>query len=328
MKWINCKDAPPKIDSIVRRIGYTDTMTSGNFKDNIKKERINASDYQWLDESPDRLPNTADALIEGSLEQGVEDLHDQVRAHIRKDKLYDWSEAMTDNEMTYLENLLLTFNPLCPPGSIGYEEQARHIAKYRGANSSQHSGDAVVVLDWLLKQSDLDILIMNDGCFYYESDNDGDQPLKPEDIVKMYLKENPQSTPTPPDYIEVIEDHKRLVRELDEIINGKSGMAKQASLCDLVAQLKKEYRPTPPGIVDKLRESIPRFHELQAESTDVWNECCDTLATLLSEGEKGEKKENLKGEAKFDEKTGNATYPDKVHWGEMKKGWEGLDDNK
>ena len=39
-------------------------------------------------------------------------------------------------------------------------------------------------------------------------------------------------------YKEVFDDHRRLVRELDEAMNGKDGMAKQASLCDLVSQIK------------------------------------------------------------------------------------------
>lgn len=38
----------------------------------------------------------------------------------------------------------------------------------------------------------------------------------------------------------VIADHDRLVRELDVFLNGKDGAAKQASLCDLVAQAKKK----------------------------------------------------------------------------------------
>jgi hypothetical protein len=42
------------------------------------------------------------------------------------------------------------------------------------------------------------------------------------------------------DYEEVIEDHKRLVRELDLIVNKKKA-AKQASLCDLVSQLRDEW---------------------------------------------------------------------------------------
>lgn len=44
------------------------------------------------------------------------------------------------------------------------------------------------------------------------------------------------------DYKEVFEDHKRLVRELDVIINGENA-AKQASLCDIVGQMAKEYVP-------------------------------------------------------------------------------------
>ena len=39
------------------------------------------------------------------------------------------------------------------------------------------------------------------------------------------------------DYKEVFDDHKRLVRELDVLINGRHGAAKQASLCDIVGQL-------------------------------------------------------------------------------------------
>lgn len=46
--------------------------------------------------------------------------------------------------------------------------------------------------------------------------------------------------PTPltvADYEEVLTDHRRLVREIDVIINGEDGAAKQASLCDLVGQI-------------------------------------------------------------------------------------------
>ena len=48
-----------------------------------------------------------------------------------------------------------------------------------------------------------------------------------------------RNAPGRADYEEVLEDHKRLVREIDEIINGKEGMAKQASLCDLIPQIEK-----------------------------------------------------------------------------------------
>lgn len=49
---------------------------------------------------------------------------------------------------------------------------------------------------------------------------------------------------------EVQEDHQRLVRELDKIWNGENA-AKQASLCDLEAQLAKE--------VPALRAKVERF---------------------------------------------------------------------
>ena len=42
-------------------------------------------------------------------------------------------------------------------------------------------------------------------------------------------------------------DHQRLVRELDVLLNGEAGAAKQASLCDLVAQVAKD------GVVAKAR---------------------------------------------------------------------------
>jgi hypothetical protein len=40
------------------------------------------------------------------------------------------------------------------------------------------------------------------------------------------------------DYQEVLDDHKRLVRELDVLLNGEAGAAKQASLSDIVRQVK------------------------------------------------------------------------------------------
>lgn len=39
-------------------------------------------------------------------------------------------------------------------------------------------------------------------------------------------------------YREMHADHKRLVRELDVALNGEDGAAKQASLCDVVGQVK------------------------------------------------------------------------------------------
>lgn len=38
----------------------------------------------------------------------------------------------------------------------------------------------------------------------------------------------------------VLQDHQRLVRELDVLLNGEEGAAQQASLCDIVAQVRKQ----------------------------------------------------------------------------------------
>jgi hypothetical protein len=41
------------------------------------------------------------------------------------------------------------------------------------------------------------------------------------------------------DYEAVLADHNRLVRELDVALNGEDGAAKQASLCDIVLQVRR-----------------------------------------------------------------------------------------
>lgn len=40
------------------------------------------------------------------------------------------------------------------------------------------------------------------------------------------------------EYEIVLADHRRLVRELDVALNGEAGAAQQASLCDIVGQVK------------------------------------------------------------------------------------------
>lgn len=44
------------------------------------------------------------------------------------------------------------------------------------------------------------------------------------------------------DYVQYSADVDRLVREIDVIINGEEGAAKQASLCDMIGQIKKLAR--------------------------------------------------------------------------------------
>lgn len=46
------------------------------------------------------------------------------------------------------------------------------------------------------------------------------------------------------DYEEVLSDHKKLVKELDVLLNGENA-AKQASLCDIVSQLRNSIKLTP-----------------------------------------------------------------------------------
>lgn len=57
----------------------------------------------------------------------VPDLQQQALEHISDYDLFNWDEALTENEFSYLLDLLMKFNPLCPPGSIGFEDQKRHI---------------------------------------------------------------------------------------------------------------------------------------------------------------------------------------------------------
>lgn len=44
------------------------------------------------------------------------------------------------------------------------------------------------------------------------------------------------------DNLALLQDHNRLVRELDVLLNGQEGAAQQASLCDIVAQLRAAKR--------------------------------------------------------------------------------------
>lgn len=66
----------------------------------------------------DKAPLSKQSGVEGEKEDYV-DFQEQVRQHIRNDKLYNWDEALTDEEMLCLEQLLLTFNPKLPPGTLG-----------------------------------------------------------------------------------------------------------------------------------------------------------------------------------------------------------------
>lgn len=62
------------------------------------------------------------------------------------------------------------------------------------------------------------------------------------------------------DHEEVHRDHHRLVRELDVLLNGEAGAAKQASLCDIVGQLaaQKRHRPSKTEVDDvQWKDGVP-----------------------------------------------------------------------
>jgi hypothetical protein len=58
-----------------------------------------------------------------------------------------------------------------------------------------------------------------------------------------------EAEPSAAEYEAVLADHRRLVRELDVLLNGDRA-AEQASLCDIVSQLKVEI----PGVLGAIRE--------------------------------------------------------------------------
>lgn len=66
-------------------------------------------------------------------QQGVEidDLQRQVKEHIKNYKHINWYEFLSENEMDYLVDLFMIWNPLFNPGSVGFEEQKRHIEKHQ-----------------------------------------------------------------------------------------------------------------------------------------------------------------------------------------------------
>ncbi|HBO2839603.1 TPA: hypothetical protein ACP31N_002659 [Pseudomonas aeruginosa] len=68
--------------------------------------------------------------------------------------------------------------------------------------------------------------------------------------------------PTADDYEEVLANHRRLVREMDVLLNGEEGAAKQASLCDLVGQVS--------AIVRERRVPLLSPSQAEAERLEGW----------------------------------------------------------
>lgn len=95
-----------------------------------------------------------------------------------------------------------------------------------------------------------------DAFEYTNEDDDKRAAAKSWNTRALEAIAAPADALTISDYEEVIQDKKRLTRELDVALNGKEGAAVQASLCDLVAQARRfklEHgypalvAPTPPA---------------------------------------------------------------------------------
>ena len=125
-----------------RESGYWKVCTkhSAEFREGkpqpkMKQSSIDRENTRGVDGYLHSQPNSPQPKpsinVDEAAEKDADDLQVQVREHIKNHDLIDWEEMLTENEMTILENLLLTFNPLCPPGSIGFEEQKRHINQWQ-----------------------------------------------------------------------------------------------------------------------------------------------------------------------------------------------------
>lgn len=116
--WVKAETMPRVIGEYFCIVKYpakkqTEKMVCEFNYDVWCKGEENYEVIEYLDESqPIPLPD-------------VEDLQEQVRKHISAHNLFNWDEALTGEEMTYLENLLLTFAPIFQPGSIGFEKAVK-----------------------------------------------------------------------------------------------------------------------------------------------------------------------------------------------------------
>lgn len=109
-KWIRC-DQP-----FYRSLGVQERSVA--IPINIQEQPQDRKAYNSAKEMFNDIANGRD---------DVPDLQQQALEHISDYDLFNWDEALTENEFSYLLDLLMKFNPLCPPGSIRFEDQKRHI---------------------------------------------------------------------------------------------------------------------------------------------------------------------------------------------------------
>jgi hypothetical protein len=79
----------------------------------------------------------------------VEDLLVQVKDHIKSHKHFNWDEALTDNEMEMLEDLLLTFNPILPPRTVGNPSNENAHLKPLQEGQERAKDYAKGLLEWM-----------------------------------------------------------------------------------------------------------------------------------------------------------------------------------
>lgn len=77
----------------------------------------------------------------------------------------------------------------------------------------------------------------------------------------------PDCTPAAEETPLVLTDHNRLVRELDVLLNGEAGAADQASLCDIVAQVRMARKSPGSGALQMLAlvpdQVVGRVHRVE-----------------------------------------------------------------
>lgn len=93
-------------------------------------------------------------------------------------------------------------------------------------------------------------------CQFLERTRYGMDNIKNGDKLYLHPANTAEIEQRVADYEEVMASHRRLVHELDVAINGEDGAAKQASLCDIVSQVKS-------GVVEQLGYNAARA-ELEA----------------------------------------------------------------
>lgn len=95
-------------------------------------------------------------------------------------------QTSMNNKRIFVECFPTDDNAICLPNSnLAIKEI------FFDADESSSAEEAIGVLDWLLEFESLeggfpDKIIIGDGDYYWESDNDGDHPMDGKDIIKIY----------------------------------------------------------------------------------------------------------------------------------------------